>query len=153
MIMDNLKNADKYEKLNNHFQKAFQFLMNTNLEELSAGRHEIDGDNVFANVQEYETNPIEQTGWESHAKYIDIQFVVKGKEKIGWCDIDKLTIKEDRSKTSDAIFYENNLNPFSESLLAEGDYCIYFPSDAHRPCICHNEVQPVKKIVVKVIAQ
>ena len=46
--------------------------MNTDLAALEAGKHEIDGTNVYANVTSYTTIPWEEAKYESHEHYTDI---------------------------------------------------------------------------------
>ncbi len=150
MIMDNLKNAPKYTNMGENFVKAFQFLTEKNLDKLELGRHEIDGDNVYANVQEYDTKLWENTNWETHGKYIDIQCVIQGKEKIGWCDALNLTVKENRLESDDVIIYDKDYEPFTDGILSAGEFAVYFPTDAHRPCGCYQQPALVKKIVIKV---
>ena len=47
------------------------------------GQADIDGEEVFASVQSYDTKPHADIPWECHREYIDIQFVYSGKEKVG----------------------------------------------------------------------
>ena len=58
--------------------RALDFLKNTDLQELPGGRHAIEGDMMYANVDDVETKLFETTKPESHKNYIDIQFMVKG---------------------------------------------------------------------------
>ena len=72
MICENISSTKNYSSINKNFEKAFKFLKNNDLKELALGKYEIDGDNVFASVQEYITKTEEEMNWESHEKYIDI---------------------------------------------------------------------------------
>jgi YhcH/YjgK/YiaL family protein len=150
LIVDNINNIYQYENIHKYFKKAFQFLKENDLKNLPVGRFEIDGDNVFANIQAYNTNPWENTNWETHAKYIDIQYIVEGKEKIGWCDAKNLTVKENRLATNDVIFYNNDYETITVSVLSSGEFAIYFPTDAHRPGGYYQQPSSVKKVVIKV---
>ena len=62
-------------------RRGIEWLQSTDLAALPLGRQEIDGDKVYANVQEYETK--ETFGIEAHRRYIDIQMLVFGKEILG----------------------------------------------------------------------
>ncbi len=66
---------------------GFAYLQNADLAGLEPGRVEIDGDQVFAFVQEYTSKPMEQGRWEAHVKYIDIQYIVSGEEQIGYANV------------------------------------------------------------------
>ena len=74
MIVDRLANLDLYRGLAPRWVKALEFLRDSDLLSLSLGRHDLDGDRLFALVQDYETKPTEQCRWEAHRRYCDIQF-------------------------------------------------------------------------------
>ena len=78
MIIDNIENSDKYIKLNDDFKLVFDFLKTHDLKAHECGKHELRGNEVFFNLQEYETKPVQKL--EAHKKYIDIQVVVQGEE-------------------------------------------------------------------------
>ena len=82
MIVDRLENWSFYAGLPPRIVRALEFLRDTDLAALSLGRHELDGDRLFALVQEYTTKPIEQCKWEAHRRYCDVQFVARGAEFI-----------------------------------------------------------------------
>ena len=52
MILDSLENRARYYALNPRLEKAFDYLLSTDLGALPAGRHAIDGDDVFITVME-----------------------------------------------------------------------------------------------------
>ena len=64
--------------------RALDFLKNTDLQALPGGRHAIEGDMMYANVDDVETKLFETTKPESHKNYVDIQFMVKGQENMGF---------------------------------------------------------------------
>ena len=98
MIIDALANMDFYKNLNESLYKGLRFLRETDLAALPVGRYEIDGDAVFALVQEYETHPPEECRWEAHYTYTDIQYIVEGSEKMGWKALDGVVKTEDLLK-------------------------------------------------------
>ena len=147
MILDNIKNYKKYEALNRSFEKAFQFLKREDLGSLATGKYEIHGENVFAMVQEYETKDLDNAKYEAHKKYIDIQYLVKGTENIGYSPIDKLEVSSPYSEESDFMLLTGEPRLI---LLNEGEFFILFPEDAHMPGISVREKSKVKKVVVKV---
>ena len=55
MIFDSISNCKKYEAVHSDFEKVFNFLKRADLASLAPGRYDIDGNNVYALVQEYET--------------------------------------------------------------------------------------------------
>lgn len=149
MILDKLENQNLYVNTNSNLKKAFDFLLNNNLEELADGKYEIDSNNVFAMVQSYTSKNEVEKKWESHQKYIDIQYIVKGNETIMWTPIEQLNVSEDYSEEKDVTFYKNgghssNLN------LKDNYFCILFPEDAHKPGCSFGEPMNIKKVVLKI---
>ena len=96
MIIDALANMELYQDFNEKIYKGLTFLKETDVAALPAGRYDIDGDNIYAFVQEYETKPLDQCRWEAHYKYTDIQYVVQGGEKMGYTNIAGTSKTEDR---------------------------------------------------------
>ena len=81
MIIDNFKNCERYYSVNKRFKKSFDYISETDFEKLPCGRYEIEGKNLYVNVDEYETKLVSKP--EYHKSYIDIQFLVNGEEYIG----------------------------------------------------------------------
>ena len=85
--------------------RALDFLKNTDLKALPGGRHEIEGDMMYANVDDVETKLFETTKPESHRNYVDIQFMVSGEENMGFF-VDKGLVKPVESYPErDCYFY------------------------------------------------
>lgn len=104
MILDILENGKNYVSLNDRFAEAFAFLAEKNFEELPDGRYEIDGENLFAVVMSYTTRPVTEVEWEAHQKYLDIQYLARGKEIIGWALLNQLTLSKPYSEEKDIAF-------------------------------------------------
>lgn len=151
MICENIKNKKNYASINHHFIAAFKFLEQTDLKGLAIGKYEIDGENLFVLVQEYMTESSTQRRWEAHERYADIQYIVDGKELIGYYPVEGLELLEDKLQERDIAFYKN-IESYSKLELCAGDYAIFFPGEAHKPCCTISERLPVrvKKVVVKI---
>ena len=93
MLTAKLGNEASYNYNSENFKKAFKWLKETNLEELTPGNYPIDGDKVYANVQEYDSMPYDECLFEAHRKYHDIQYVVEGEEEFGYTEVEGLEIK------------------------------------------------------------
>lgn len=141
--------AVSYFKNQERWDKAFEYLKSNDLTALEIKRYDIDGDNLYASVSEYITKNEEDARYEAHQKYIDIQYVVSGKEMIG---IASMSNKKDVLEPYDASKDIEFLTVTSgENHLASPDrFFILFPEDAHRPGLKDVENSPVRKIVVKV---
>lgn len=125
---------------------GFHFLQTVDPAGLAPGRVEIDGDQVYALVQEYNTKPMEQGRWEAHRKYIDIQYIADGEEQIGYANVADLTLGNyDEAKDR---YIPQGEGSFVR--LSAGMFGLYMPEDAHMPNMAVDQPQPVKKIVVKV---
>ena len=145
MIIDNFENLKRYISVNKYFDKAFGYILSTDFSALNAGRYEIDGDNIYANVDEYETKLVSKP--EYHKKYIDIQFLVNGSEYIGYTSVENLLEKEEFNEDKDIGF---GLGVVDFIKMKPKKFMILFPEDAHQPCMADGKPQKVKKVVVKV---
>ena len=83
MLATSIDLIQKYDYLEEKFKKGYEFLRKKDLKALPLGRADIDGDEVFASVQEYTTMPADACKYESHNRYFDIQYVVEGQEQFG----------------------------------------------------------------------
>lgn len=145
--IDQWEFARQYQKNKTAWDKAFAWLKATDLQTIAKGRYPIEGDTVYASVTEDSSKDFEKTNWESHRKYIDLQSVIRGEEKIGVCPVAKATV---------TMAYDEKLERANYS--AEGTYYkatpgtffLFFPNDAHRPNITPGGNRVVKKIVIKV---
>ena len=149
MICENMRSRNNYSSINNNFEKAFEFLKRTDLKALAVGKYEVQGEEIFALVQEYTTQNQEEKKWESHEKYIDIQLIIEGQEIMGYAKVEDLLVKEDLRPEKDMIFYNSTLKG-SNIKFSGGDYAIFFPEDGHRPGCAFDECSKLKKVVVKV---
>lgn len=148
MIIATFKNAERYCN-NDRMQRAFDFIKETNLETLDVGKYLIDGDNIFASVQAYNTKMETECLFESHRRYIDIQVIINGIEKMSWLPIDKLNLIEDNFDKDDYALYKESFHG-SELIVHEGEFVIFYPEDGHKPCIAVDKPSYVKKVVLKV---
>jgi len=147
MIFDSIENSETYYGLGEKFQKAFEFIKNTDFSEISDAKIEIDGDNIFALVQKYNTKNPKNAKWEAHRKYVDVQCMISGAENIGFVLSDYLDITEEYNDEKDVEFYDG-LGDFVQ--LNEGEFAVFFPNDAHKPGLFIKESELVHKVVVKV---
>jgi YhcH/YjgK/YiaL family protein len=140
--------AVSYFKNKDRWDKAFKFLKNTDLLKLELKRYDIDDDNLFASVSEYISKNEETAKFEAHRKYIDIQYVISGKEVMNVAPI--ATVKEvltpyDATKDIEFVTVKEIV-----SFKANPDkFFIFFPGDAHRPGLKDGVNSPVRKVVIK----
>jgi len=152
IIPDESINAEefilRYELNPERWDKAFAFLRDTDLKNLAKGRHELEGNDLYASVDEYLTKNEEDARYESHLRYADIQYVISGEEKIGLLPLEKMQVTIPYDEEKDICFLTSAENNFHTA--SPDRYFIFFPEDAHRPCVKISENSMVKKIVIKV---
>ena len=152
MISANINEAmlENYKKLHPRFDVAFKALKRLVEENAEVGKYEIEGSDVYAMVQEYETKPISEKSFEIHREYIDIQYIVSGEEAMGFESLDKLVPISDY-KPDVQLFSLNG--EYDEINLCAGEYVVFFPYEPHAPGAAVKGVpSKVKKIVVKIKA-
>jgi YhcH/YjgK/YiaL family protein len=118
-------------------------------ERYAAGRHDIDGDSVYALVQQYQTRPAAGMP-EAHRRYIDIQFIARGREVIHWTPLaacSEVALPYDAEKDAGFFAAPSTMVPVR---LTAGQFTIFFPDDAHAPCSAWDGPEDVLKVVVKV---
>ncbi|MBT1872671.1 YhcH/YjgK/YiaL family protein [Enterobacter mori] len=131
-------------------EKALHFLRATDFTTLPPGVVEIEGRTIFAQVLDLTTKEPHKNRPEVHRRYLDIQFLAWGEEKIGIAiDTGNNEISESLLEQRDIIFYHDSENEsFIE--MTPGSYAIFFPQDVHRPACINNKEAAIRKIVVKV---
>jgi biofilm protein TabA len=141
--------ARQYQLNKVYWDKAFAFLKDSNLNTIAKGKYPIDGDNVFASVTEDPSKDFDKTNWESHRKYIDLQCIITGDEKMGVWPVANATVIKPYDEKKDVANYTAEGKFYVGSA---GTFFIFFPADAHRPNITPGGNKPVKKIVIKIRA-
>jgi YhcH/YjgK/YiaL family protein len=146
MIIDNINNILLYS-FNTNVSKAIDFIKNTDFNNLNDGRYDIAGNDIYALVNTYDTKERENCFLEAHKKYIDVQFVAKGTELLGYLPFNGQKLYKEYDKEKDFMLFDEEpaFIKFSENMFA-----ILFPDDLHMPGIKYEKVSKVKKIVIKV---
>jgi YhcH/YjgK/YiaL family protein len=141
--------ARQYHLNKKYWDEAFAFMKDHDLASLAPGKYPIDGENVFATITEAPTKDFDKTGWESHRKYIDLQCVVTGEEKMGKYPVAKATVIKPYDEAKDLANYTA---PGEFYVASAGTFLIFFPGDAHRPNITPGGNKVEKKLVIKIRA-
>lgn len=147
MIFSNIKNCAACASAHPLFAEAFETLK-TITSQTPDGTIEKNG--VRYIVQTYKTKPAEEKKTEAHRKFIDIQYIVSGRERIYFAPKNTLSEKTAYNPEKDAEFFFAP-ERFSYAVLDEGDFAVFYPDDAHRPSCTHGAAPcEVRKVVVKV---
>lgn len=152
MVFDEIAHAADYQGLGEGIQKGLAFLRDTDFSALPDGKHEIDGERVYAVVRTYDTKPQKDCRWEAHKKYIDIQSLAEGSEWIGFAFLEglKQTTGYDADKDIYYLKGDEQNGVFAE--MKPGRFMIFWPQDAHMPEISKGG-GAVRKVVVKVLEE
>ncbi len=151
MIIDSIKNHTLYP-YGDLWAKAFEFLR-TATPELDDGKVILDGNDLFAGIDCYETKPRADAKLETHQRYVDIQVLLSGTECIEIFPKSSLSVSEPYDTARDAEFYNVPETAPVRMTLKPGQFMVFFPEDAHMPCLNDgNSSKPVQKIVIKLRA-
>ena len=153
MIFDRLDQSDLYSRLGDRFAAGFAYLRSTDLVALPDGRYSIRGDDVFAIAQTYTTKPPGQGRWEAHRHHADIQFIVRGVERMGVTPLPGMKLLPPYDPQKDVEFYAGDSTAGEVFTVAAGQFALFLPHDAHMPSLMLETPAEVKKVVIKVRLQ
>ena len=146
MIKAKLSDSKKYSQITPHFAAAFALLEEI-AKNFKAGNIEKDG--VRFLCQTYQTAPQCENKFEAHRKFIDIQFLAEGEEKIYFGASGEFEVSEPYDAGKDAEFFRGT--PRECCVLRAGEFAVFFPEDAHQPgCMASDKPRQVQKVVVKI---
>lgn len=138
----------QYNKSKDTWDKALAFLADSRkLDTLKPGMYPIDGKNAYASITEGPEKTEETAKWESHRKYIDLQYIIRGKEKIGVAPVATATVTTPYNEKKDGAGYTAVGKYY---IATPAEFFLFFPSDAHRPNLHVDGYDTVKKIVIKI---
>ena len=129
---------------------AVEHLKTTDFNALPAGNYDLQGKDIYVQVIDLTTKPFAETRPEVHRQYIDVQFLVRGREKIGVAsETGGNKVAEDLLAERDLLFYTGVEN---ESMLTmtPGSFAVFLPTDVHRPACAFDQPEAIRKVVVKV---
>lgn len=146
MIYDKLNNINKYNVIS---EKVSDFLLGLT-PEIAAGRYVID-ENTYVNIDVYNTKDFNNCKLEAHKKYIDIQMLITGNERLDYINTDGLKVSEEYDENRDIMFFETPDIPLNSVQLTPYNFALIYPHEAHMPQINYNnKTHSVKKAVVKI---
>jgi YhcH/YjgK/YiaL family protein len=147
MIHDRLEHAPAYFNLSPGIRRALEYLGTADLEALAPGRHDVDGDRVFALVSDYDTRTPAETFWEAHRQHVDVQYVHRGVERIGVGDLSAFNVQSYDAER-DLVVASGAEGQTVE--VRAGEFVILLPDDVHMPGLTAQAAARVRKVVMKV---
>lgn len=149
MIIDTLNNIDKYQEIPDYAVKFTKQLLN----DVGLGKHYLN-EKEFVNIEEYIPKQLKDAKFESHKKYIDIQILLSGKERIYVRPVAGLTESIKYSEEKDIAFYSDPVENEDFVTLNGSNFVMLFPHEAHAPQVAISESNnKVKKVVVKLLVE
>lgn len=146
MIIGSLTQTKRFEILHPDFKKVFEYVRSGDWQQVTAGKIILEEDKIWVNVDEVTGKSREAAKLEAHNRFIDIQIPLLQEETFGWEERGRLAMEEEGYQLqNDILFYRER--PALYFTLPVGDFVIFFPEDAHAPCIGNGKM---KKMVVKV---
>lgn len=148
MIIDTLENWGHYP-FGAAWQRAFEFLKSLT-PDAEEKRYPLQGDEIYAMISSYETRTPETAKLETHRKYVDIQVVLSGSERLEWFPRAGLTIDTPYDPAKEAEFYRRSFPGPVQVDLTPGIFVMLYPQDAHMPSLSiGHKPERIKKVVVK----
>lgn len=148
MITDKLKNINIYTQIPSEARNFINSLQCNS----ESGRI-ILSDDIYVNIETYNTKFLSDAKFEAHEKYIDIQILLSGSESIFYTDKSGLNPYEPYDAVKDIIFYKEKVNGYPKVTLTGDNFVMLFPHEAHAPQVCTDEKsETVKKVVMKIRA-
>jgi YhcH/YjgK/YiaL family protein len=148
MITDVIANHTRYRGIGTGIERALDYLGTTDFATVEDGKHKIDGDEIYALIMSYKTEPESARSFEAHRKYLDVQYLLAGREVIYWAPIEELTPAGEYSQGKDIVFLSGE--PRARLQLTPGSFALFYPEDAHKPNCAWEAPQQVRKVVLKV---
>jgi YhcH/YjgK/YiaL family protein len=144
LIIDCIENSHLYKGISESIGKALSYLSETDFSKMD-GEYEIEGRDIYAMVNSYKTKDLKEGRLEGHRKYIDVQYMVNGSEKMGYAPLEAQKVAVDYDGEKDFMFFEGDAT-FTD--VKKGMFAIFYPTDLHMPGI--GDGSEVVKVVVKV---
>ena len=148
MILDQLSASAAYESLHPLFPKAFAYLSSFDVK-TEDGKYELQGQDLVAIVQRYQTAPSVDKLWEAHQIYGDIQVVYQGLENCGHADQKTLVVTKPYIIEKDVEKYAAPSSPTALLTLGRGNFAIFHPQDGHQPGVQVDSPGEILKVVIK----
>ena len=131
-------------------RRALEHLRDTDFEAKPAGNYDLEGKDIYVQVIDMTSRSDAECKPEVHRQYADVQFLVRGQERIGVSiDTGAHTVAENYLDSRDLLFYA----PVPDEAvltMRPGSFAVFMPLDVHRPGGAVGTPEPIRKVVMKV---
>lgn len=146
MILDTLDRLESYGYISPLMGKVLEFFRTTDLSSLQPGRIELQGDDLFVNVNRQGAQTRDEAPIEAHKEYIDIQVPISCDEEMGFISAPYMPApSKPYSADKDVAFYPGLCNTYLN--VRKGMFTVFFPGEGHAPAITKDGVL---KLIVKI---
>jgi biofilm protein TabA len=155
MITGNLNHLELLPYLPSQLKQAIQYVMANFNADSALGKFDIDGENQFVMIFNDSTSPAEERRQELHGKYLDIQIVLAGQEKMVFSNLAAPQGSAEWLEGKDIAFLPLTQQGLEEKsfIMNAGDFVVFYPGELHKPMCAVGENAPVKKAVVKILVK
>ena len=153
MIFTNVNDEVQNKRLAKDIQFCIEYAKKKENRILSLvhGSYDVGYNDIKMNIGKYFTKSENEKFWESHKKYLDVQIMINGTEKVAINDIRDMEVKSfDEEK--DLTILEGD--KAFDIVMKTGDVLVFFPNDVHKPELNVSENDDsgnIRKIVTKVV--
>ena len=148
MIVDTVNNIEIYKSLSKDIYTGLKYIRDVD-PDIELGEYQINK-KVKAIVSEYETVKHFKRGYEAHKHVIDIQYPLKGLERVKWSPIKGMEINIPYDSEKDRTFYKNAHFQGTHVDIGNGIFAIMFPEDGHGPQHFVEKSELIKKLTMKI---
>jgi len=132
---------------NKAISQCIEFVRKNDMQTLPLGKYEIDSQNVYVVISEYQTVESSNKVWEAHREYIDLQMMISGEELIQVSPIENMQCGK-YIPENDFLQCEGKTS--EEIIMKTGVGLLLYPEDVHKPGLISGSSQDVKKAVFKI---
>ena len=148
MFADRIENLKLYIPYNEKIKVVCDYLAKTDIHALEVGKYDI-GEGVRVVVNAFTPKTREAARWETHKKYIDLQYLIEGDESMGYLPIEEVEAAEYDAEKDVSHPVPKTGASVSEIALTTGCFAFLEPRDAHRPSVkLHSDAS--KKLIFKI---
>lgn len=149
MIIDNIKNSNRYLDSHKNIAAALQYIAeHADDPDLKDGSYPIIPDEVIVHVLTKDTHAREEAQMEIHKNFMDIHYIIRGAERCGIAPL---------AEESDIAYSQDTDNGFWDCrdtydvLIREGEFYAVWPMEPHCPlCNADGRTETIRKIICKV---
>jgi len=147
-ITAKLSDWTKYPELKK-YAAAFEYLKKTDFTKKELSRVDLDGNRMYATLSSIPTKAPESAKLEAHRKYLDIHYLVDGRETIGSVNVAGLEVTDPYKEASDVEFFKVPAK-YRKIEMRPGHFAIFLPGQGHMPGLGTDTSAMIRKVVVKV---